>query len=108
MANVVGLVEQHASIASGMSRLARAAGLSVAVGAATVLPGFLSARSRCRCAADLDASVGAVAAGVTVFFAAGALGAGPGGRLAERLGALRGDARRRCWSPPPACFAIAA
>ena len=33
-------------------------------------------------------SVEAVAAGVTVFFLAGALGAGPGGRLAERVGAV--------------------
>jgi len=37
----------------------------------------------------LDVSVGAVAAGVTVFFAAGAVGASPGGRLSERVGALR-------------------
>ena len=72
-----------------MSRLARAAGLSVALGAATVLPGFLIGALALQMRQDLDASVGAVAAGVTVFFAAGALGAGPGGRLAERLGALR-------------------
>jgi MFS family permease len=39
-------------------------------------------------------SVEAVAAGVTVFFLAGALGAGPGGRLAERVGAA--DAMRGC------------
>ena len=39
--------------------------------------------------ADLDVSVEAVAAGVTVFFLAGAFGAGPGGRLSERTGALR-------------------
>ena len=71
-----------------MSRLARAAGLAVAVGAATVLPGFLVGALALQMRGDLDASVGAVAAGVTVFFLAGAFGAGPGGRLAERLGAL--------------------
>ena len=62
-----------------MSRLARAAGLSVALGAATVLPGFLIGALALQMRQDLDASVGAVAAGVTVFFAAGAFGAGPGG-----------------------------
>jgi predicted MFS family arabinose efflux permease len=72
-----------------MSRLVRAAGLSVALGAATVLPGFLIGALALQMRADMDAGVGAVAAGVTVFFGAGALGAGVGGRLAERLGALR-------------------
>ncbi len=71
-----------------MSRLARAAGLAVAVGAATVLPGFLVGALALQMRGDLDASVTAVAAGVTVFFLAGAVGAGAGGRLSERLGAL--------------------
>jgi predicted MFS family arabinose efflux permease len=69
--------------------LARPAALAIAAGAATVLPGFLVGALALQIRADLDVSVGAVAAGVTVFFAAGALGAGPGGRLAERIGALR-------------------
>jgi MFS family permease len=68
--------------------LARASGLAVAVGAATVLPGFLVGALALQIRADLSVSVGAVAAGVSVFFVAGALGAGPGGRLAERTGAL--------------------
>jgi MFS family permease len=69
--------------------LARPAFLAIAAGAATVLPGFLVGALALQIRADLDVSVAAVAAGVTVFFAAGAVGAGPGGRLAERLGALR-------------------
>ncbi len=60
----------------------------MAVGAATVLPGFLVGALTLQIRADLDVSVGAVALGVTVFFLAGAFGAGPGGRLAERMGAL--------------------
>jgi MFS family permease len=75
-------------LAPGRS-LARPALLAIAAGAATVLPGFLVGALALQIRADLDVSVAAVAAGVTVFFAAGALGAGPGGRLAERLGALR-------------------
>jgi MFS family permease len=67
---------------------ARASGLAVAVGAASVLPGFLVGALTLQIRADLDVSVGAVAIGVTVFFLAGAVGAGPGGRLAERMGAL--------------------
>jgi predicted MFS family arabinose efflux permease len=69
--------------------LARPATLAIAAGAATVLPGFLVGSLALQIRADLDVSVSAVAAGVTVFFAAGALGAGPGGRLSERTGALR-------------------
>jgi predicted MFS family arabinose efflux permease len=69
--------------------LGRPAALSIAAGAATVLPGFLVGSLALQIKADLDVSVGAVAAGVTVFFAAGAVGAGPGGRLSERIGALR-------------------
>ena len=63
--------------------------MAIAAGAATVLPGFLVGSLALQIRADLDVSVGAVAAGVTVFFAAGAVGAGPGGRLGERAGALR-------------------
>ena len=69
--------------------LARPAALAIAAGAATVLPGFLVGSLALQIKADLDVSVGAVALGVTVFFAAGAVGAGPGGRLSERTGALR-------------------
>jgi predicted MFS family arabinose efflux permease len=68
--------------------LGRPATLSIAAGAATVLPGFLVGALALQIRADLDVSVAAVASGVTVFFAAGAVGAGPGGRLAERMGAL--------------------
>ncbi len=74
--------------------LARPSALAVAAGAATVLPGFLIGALTLQIRADLDVSVEAVAAGVTVFFLAGALGAGPGGRLAERVGAA--DAMRGC------------
>ena len=69
--------------------LARPAALSIAAGAATVLPGFLVGSLALQIKGDLDVSTAAVAAGVTVFFAAGAVGAGPGGRLGERVGALR-------------------
>jgi predicted MFS family arabinose efflux permease len=69
--------------------LLRPATLAIAAGAATVLPGFLIGSLALQIRGDLDVSVAAVAAGVTVFFAAGAVGAGPGGRLSERVGALR-------------------
>lgn len=59
------------------------------MGSATVLPGFLVGALALQVRGDLDVSVAAVASGVTVFFAAGAIAAGPGGRLAERIGALR-------------------
>jgi predicted MFS family arabinose efflux permease len=55
----------------------------------TVLPGFLVGALALQIRGDLDVSVEAVAAGVSVFFLAGAFGAGPGGRLSERTGALR-------------------
>jgi MFS family permease len=55
----------------------------------TVLPGFLVGALALQIRGDLDATVEAVAAGVSVFFLAGAFGAGPGGRLSERTGALR-------------------
>jgi MFS family permease len=69
--------------------LAGPAGLAIAAGASTVLPGFLVGSLALQVRSDLGVSVGAVAAGVTVFFAAGAFSAGMGGRFAERVGALR-------------------
>ena len=68
--------------------------LAVATGAASVLPSFLVGALALQIRDDLDVGVEAVAAGVTVFFLAGALGAGWGGRLADHIGALR--AMRRC------------
>jgi predicted MFS family arabinose efflux permease len=62
--------------------------LAVAAGTVTVLPGFLVGALALQIRGPLDASVEAVAAGVSVFFLAGALAAGPGGRLSERTGAL--------------------
>jgi predicted MFS family arabinose efflux permease len=86
--------------------LARPALLAIGAGATTVLPGFLIGSLALQIRHDLDVSVGAVAAGVTVFFAAGALGAGPGGRFAERVGALR--AIRGCLVVTAACLLAAA
>jgi MFS family permease len=87
--------------------LARPAALAIAAGTATVLPGFLVGSLALQIRADLDVSVTAVASGgVTVFFAAGAVGAGPGGRLAERVGALR--AMRACAVATAACLLAAA
>jgi MFS family permease len=85
--------------------LARPALLAIGAGATTVLPGFLVGSLALQLRHDLDVSVGAVAAGVTVFFAAGALGAGPGGRFAERVGALR--AIRGCLVATAACLLVA-
>jgi MFS family permease len=85
--------------------LARPALLAIGAGATTVLPGFLVGSLALQIRDDLDVSVGAVAAGVTVFFAAGALGAGPGGRFAERVGALR--AIRGCLVATAACLLLA-
>ena len=86
--------------------LGRPAVLPILAGAATVLPGFLVGSLALQIRADLDVSVGAVAAGVTVFFAAGAVGAGPGGRLAERVGALR--TMRGCVVVTAVCLLLAA
>jgi predicted MFS family arabinose efflux permease len=80
--------------------------LAIAAGAATVLPGFLVGALALQIRADLDVSVTAVASGVTVFFAAGAVGAGAGGRLAERVGALR--AIRACAVVTAGCLLGAA
>jgi predicted MFS family arabinose efflux permease len=66
----------------------RDSSLAVAVGAATVLPGFLVGALSLQIRDGLDASLAAVGAGVTVFFAAGAVAAGPLGRVTERVGAL--------------------
>jgi MFS family permease len=88
------------------STLGRPALLAILAGAATVLPGFLVGSLALQIRADLDVSVGAVATGVTVFFAAGAVGAGPGGRLAERVGAMR--TMRGCVVMTAACLLLAA
>jgi predicted MFS family arabinose efflux permease len=66
----------------------RDSALAVAVGAAAVLPGFLVGALSLQIRDGLDASLGSVAAGVTVFFAAGAVGSGPLGRVTQRVGAL--------------------
>ena len=63
--------------------------LSVATGAASVLPGFLVGALSLQIRSDLDVRVEAVAAGVSVFFIAGAFGASWGGRLADHVGAAR-------------------
>jgi predicted MFS family arabinose efflux permease len=55
---------------------------------------------------DLDVRVEAVAAGVSVFFFAGALGAGVGGRMADRVGA--GSALRGCMLVTAGCLVAAA
>jgi predicted MFS family arabinose efflux permease len=86
--------------------LARPAALAISAGAATVLPGFLVGALALQIRDDLDVGVAAVAAGVTVFFAAGAVGAGLGGRLAERMGALRSI--RACVVATSACLLLAA
>ena len=78
----------------GAGRVAARLALAVATGAASVLPGFLVGALALQIRGDLDVRVEAVAAGVTVFFLAGALGAGWGGRLADHIGAVR--AMRRC------------
>ena len=88
------------------ARLAGPAALAIAAGAATVIPGFLVGALALQIRADLDVSVAAVASGVTVFFAAGAVGAGPGGRLSERVGGLR--AMRGCLLVTAACLVAAA
>jgi predicted MFS family arabinose efflux permease len=74
----------------------------VATGAASVLPGFLIGALALQIGEDLDASVEAVAAGITAFFLAGALGAGWGGRLADHIGAV--TAMRRCVLVTAACL----
>jgi MFS family permease len=84
--------------------LARPSLLAIGAGATTVLPGFLVGSLALQIRHDLHVSVGAVAAGVTVFFAAGALGAGAGGRFAERVGAL--PAMRGCLVATAVCLLL--
>ncbi len=67
--------------------LARPLAIAVAAGAASVLPGFLVGALALQIRGDLDVRVEEVAAGVSVFFLAGAIGASAGGRLADRIGA---------------------
>jgi MFS family permease len=86
--------------------LARPLAVAVAAGAASVLPGFLVGALALQIRGDLDASVEAVAAGVSVFFLAGALGAAFGGRLADRAGA--GRSLRACMLVTAACLVVAA
>jgi predicted MFS family arabinose efflux permease len=81
-------------------------GLSVATGAASVLPGFLVGALALQIHRGLDVRVEAVAAGVTVFFLAGAFGAGWGGRLADHVGAI--PAMRRSVFVTAAALAAAA
>ena len=83
-------------------RVAARLALAVATGAASVLPGFLVGALALQIRSDLDVRVEAVAAGVSVFFLAGALGAGWGGRLADHVGAAR--AMRRCVLITAACL----
>jgi predicted MFS family arabinose efflux permease len=59
-----------------------------------VLPGFLVGVLALQIADELGERVELVAGGITVFFLAGAFGAGWGGRLADHIGAVR--AMRRC------------
>ena len=80
--------------------------LSVATGAASVLPGFLVGALALQIRSDLDVRVEAVAAGVSVFFLAGAVAAGWGGRLADHVGAVR--AMRSCVLITAACLLAAA
>ena len=89
-----------------MSRLARAAGSPWPSGAATVLPGFLVGSLALQMRGDFDVSVGAVAAGVTVFFGAGALGAGPAGGW--RSGPALCGRSRRCVVGTAACLLASA
>ncbi len=87
--------------------LTRASALAIVVGGFCVLPGFLVGVLALQISRDLDVSVAAAASGVTAFFAAGALGAGPLGRLSQRSGAL--TAMRRATLGSGACLlAIAA
>ena len=60
----------------------------MAVGTVTVIPGFLVGVLSLQIRSDLGVSLAQAAAGVTVFFAAGALGTASLGRLSQRVGAL--------------------
>jgi predicted MFS family arabinose efflux permease len=85
----------------------RPAAVAIAVGSASVLPGFLVGVLALQIRGDLHVGVTAVTAGVTVFFGAGMVGASSGGRIAERFGALA--AMRAATAVTGACLlAIAA
>lgn len=71
-----------------------------------MLPGFLIGALALQIRRDFGGGVEEVAAGVSVFFLAGALAAGPGGRLADRVGALR--ALRACMVVTSVCLLVAA
>jgi MFS family permease len=81
--------------------------LGVAVGAATVLPGFLVGALSLQIRDAFHASLGAVTAGVTVFFSFGALSAGPLGRVSERVGPIT-TMRASAIATAACLFAIAA
>ena len=102
---VVGVTVMANAGGAGVA-LARPLALAVAAGAASVLPGFLVGALALQIRGDLDVGVEEVAAGVSVFFLAGAIGAGLGGRLADRVGALR--ALRVCMFVTAACLLAAA
>ena len=68
-----------------------------------MLPGFLVGALALQIRGDLDASVEAVAAGVTVFFLAGALGAGAGRPAGRPRRARCERCAAACWSRPRAC-----
>jgi predicted MFS family arabinose efflux permease len=70
------------------------------------LPGFLVGALALQIRGDLDVRVEAVAAGVSVFFFAGAVGAGLGGRLADRAGAA--TTLRACMLVTAGCLLAAA
>ena len=71
-----------------------------------MLPGFLVGALALQIRGDLDVRVEEVAAGVSVFFLAGVAGAAAGGRLGDRVGALR--ALRVCMFVTAACLLGAA
>jgi predicted MFS family arabinose efflux permease len=71
-----------------------------------VLPGFLVGALTLQIRGDLDVRVEEVAAGVSVFFVAGAICASVGGRLADRVGAWR--ALRVCMFVTAGCLLGAA
>jgi predicted MFS family arabinose efflux permease len=71
-----------------------------------VLPGFLVGALALQIRGDLGGRLEQVAAGVSVFFLAGALATGVGGRLADRVGGTR--ALRGCMLMTAACLLAAA
>lgn len=61
--------------------------LAIAVGTATILPGFLTGGLSVQIRRDLGFDVSAIGLATGTFFLAAALGSTPGGALAERIGA---------------------